>query len=190
MTNRGIEEVYAKLENSFHAVEGYLDDRKIADVFKACRLKPYRIFGKSPERWNTRIHRHWIDEYGNSLRIEKKKLVVMMNDLSIDRSYIRCTDLYGGLDAERTMKISKVAYVVDELVAFVGIDDYLRVFVDGVRCSPLMFGIDELKLILASKDVRYSQKIVDAWLIGLPASKELIESLDDTRLKEILYGSE
>jgi hypothetical protein len=191
--NRDIEKVYVKLEKSFFALDGFMDD-DLSGLFKMCRLKPYRIFTGGKYRWETRVHRHWIDEYGCSVRIEKKKLVVLMNDLDVDRKWLHCTDLYGGLGVSRTSLISKMGFGNEKLVGLLGLDGYLRVFVrldKWVDCSPLMFGIEGLKLIWSLRDVKHVQKIGNEWVFGMPISKEMIDSLeDDARfMKEIIDDS-
>lgn len=168
----GIEELYAKIADWFSVLEGYMDDKNIGAVFRMCRLKPYDLAG-SKSKFSDR----WIDEFGSSVRIEDKKLRVVRHDLSIDKQ-IRTTDLYGGLSISKTAKISNMAYISKDMLAFLGIDGYLRAFVmaDGwVQCSPLLLGWDKLKLIAESADIAHEQEIDGYWLTVMPVSKEVIE---------------
>ena len=178
----GIEELYAKIADWFSVLEGYMDDKNIGAVFRMCRLKPYDLAG-SKSKFSDR----WIDEFGSSVRIEDKKLRVVRHDLSIDKQ-IRTTDLYGGLSISKTAKISNMAYISKDMLAFLGIDGYLRAFVlvDVWRkCSPLLIGFDILKVIVDNADISYACEKEGYWLTVMPVSKKLI---DEFGLKEIIDG--
>jgi hypothetical protein len=194
MKKLGIEELYVKIANKFLVLEGYLDDKLIGLVFRMCRLKPYDISTSAPK-----FSKHWIDEYRNSIHIENKKLKIVMNDLSIEEDKIGTTDLYGGLSINKTAKISKTALISKNILAFVGIDKYLRAFILNEkwhRCSPLLLGMDILKDIADNIDITYSKKLDigdntlwfdgnESWLTTMPIAKDLIDRFG---LEEVIDG--
>ena len=169
----GLNNYYLKIIKKLKTVNGYLDNDNIEIIFKACRLKPIidsRI-----------LYRKWYDEYCNSIFIsDKKTLKITLNDLSLDRNKIICSDYYN-LDIYETYKISKLAYIyVGEImfVSFLGIDNFLRSFVynDGwKKTSPLLGGFAYLCEMFESlnlKGFRKAKKKVckygESWLCSLP----------------------
>jgi len=128
-----------------------------------CRLKPFGDLSLSLEK-------KWFDEHGNTLNIVKnKRLKIIEGDTLIDKSSLICTDLYDGLSIQKIAKVSKLVYILvgkDEdfqedhiIIAFLGIDNYLRVFYiyDGqlATCSPLNLGMKVLKSIVEDRDIKY-----------------------------------
>lgn len=166
LSNYLAEEYFEKIKPELNLVSSYLEDPDIKNIIVKCRLKPY----KYNSNFNRKLilRRHWIDEFGNSLIIEDKKLKIIENDLSIDKNLIKYTDLYFGLNIEKISKISKVLYLStgkDEdfnqdccVLTFLGVDNYLRTFVlyNGKLeiKSALCLGIDNLKKIIHNCDVK------------------------------------
>jgi hypothetical protein len=182
---RGIEELYTSINDWFLILEGHLEDKTIGGIFRMCRIKPYDI---SKEHTQSKFRNHWIDEFGNSVYIENKEFRIVLNDLAIDENRKRSSDLYSGLLIGKIVKISKMALVSKDCligsmyIALLGIDGYLRVFclIDGEwrKCSPLLLGIDKVRLILECADISHSQEKDGDWLSILPMSKELVRKLD------------
>jgi hypothetical protein len=179
----GIEELYAKIGSWLLLLEGYLEDKDIGNIFRMCRIKPYDIKGTE------KFRNHWIDEFGNSIYIEDKRLRVVLNDLKISEDRKKTSDLYNGLSIGKVVKISKMIMISVEYIACLGIDKYLRAFwkIDGVwrKCSPLLLGIDRLRVMVDNADIEYAQEKNGDWLSVLPISKELVRKLD---LEEIMNG--
>ncbi|CAB4196573.1 hypothetical protein UFOVP1290_93 [uncultured Caudovirales phage] len=194
MKSPSIDHLYAKLDKHIRLVKSYTEIDELDFIIKSCRLKPNEyIFNKNGK---LSVYREWFDEFGNSIKIINKKIKIIYNDLNINRDKLVCTDLYYGLSLDNTLKASKLLYLSkykDEyyednfIVVFLGIDNYLRakVFIDNEWCnvSPLLIGLENLKLISQNLDIKYFKKLpikknmympclsVEAWLTLLPASE-------------------
>ena len=168
-----IEELYDKIDKSLLLLTGHLEDDHIVPIIRMCRLKPYVLWNE--KGWDARVYRQWIDEYGNSLYVGRdKKLVIKLNDITLQRDRIRCSDLYDGLSIDKVMRISKlvgVANIKRELVGFLGIDGYLRCFVDGEQCSGLLFGLPRLRRFAKNKDMLGYTSSKDGWFASLPMNE-------------------
>lgn len=193
MKNLSLDNLYIKINKHLKLIESYLEIEQLSNVFKACRLKPRSfIFGK--RTYKIVLIDEWVDEYGNSLKIDKKKINIKYNDISIDRQKIVCTDMYYGIDLSRVAKMSKMAHLMigrDEdtyqncyTITFLGIDNYLRTFIyyydEWIQISPLYLGIKTLINIIKHHDITYSRKLnnkenmpvpcldINSWLISFP----------------------
>jgi hypothetical protein len=175
----GIEELYIRIKKLFGVVEGYLDDKTLGSIFKMCRLKPLDVLLAKDKRPKTNLYTHWVDEWHNSLIITtNKRIRLVMNDLSI-LAPVK-TDIYDGLSIRQTALISKLVYLTDDVIAFLGIDNYLRTFTQfdkWYKCSPLLLGMKHLHKLEEHKQDTYSQKLSDSWVIKLPATKEMMNDL-------------
>ena len=178
-----------------HTVSAYLDDPAIGFILKMCRLKPYDMLLRCDHRYELKLHRHWIDEYGTSLRIIKKRIKIVPNDLTVDRKVLRCSDIYDGLSMKQTATISKAVRATkkdDRMIGLLGLDDYLRAFIrlngQWHRCSSLLFDMQTLKQIALNKDIGYTITVDNGWLMKWPTSKELIDDCGarDYLLREIM----
>lgn len=204
-----IENYYENIKPELNLVCSYLEDKSLKDIFIKCRLKPY----KYNSRFNIKLllRRHWVDEFGNSLILEKKKIKIIENDMSLDPKHIKYTDLYEGVGIENVSKISKLFYLYygkDEdtnedyyMFAFLGIDNYIRVFVfyqcKWYNFSPLSLGIKNLRKITENEDVKVFAKIngkdvvifpcekQEEWIISLPVHDSFWKQT--TLTKEKLY---
>lgn len=200
MRSPSIERLYAQLNKHILLAQAYTEISELNFIIKTCRLKPYNIIlNKNKELV---LHRYWVDEFGNSLRIIKnKRIKITYNDLTLDKSQIVCTDLYYGLSIDKIAKMSKLmffcsikeeeTYRTQSVVAFLGIDNFLRAYVnlDGewLQVSPLCLGMKVLKNIARNMDLRYFLELIGkenaplpcalsrAWLSFMPPSGEFLQ---------------
>ena len=199
MKTPSLDRFYLKINRSIKLVESYLEDKNLSFIITSCRLKPIGLLNN--KYCKLQLHNIWIDEYRNSLRIDKKKINIIYNDLSIDCDNAVCTDLYDGLSLDNILKISKLACIIQEknendnttLICCLGVDNYLRTFItinnEYKKCSSLIIGMKNLKLISQNKDIKYfislDKKInkafscnsVRGWITYLPASKDFVTLL-------------
>lgn len=202
MKSPSLDVLYSDIHKSIILTESYTEFEGLAFIIKACRLKPHDyIFQEKDNR--IILHRWWFDEFGNSLKIDKKKPKIVCNDLSLDREKIVCTDLYYGLSIDKVAKISKMAHIMigkDEdllddcfFLTFLGIDNYLRSFVylqdEWQQISPLLLGLKNLKNIARDLDIKYFLSpenkenmpvpciSVQEWLTFMPPSSEFLSML-------------
>lgn len=215
MKSPSLDSFYQKIDKKILLAQAYTEIEELPFIIKSCRLKPYSYVFENREE-KTVLYNWWFDEFGNSLKITKnKKLKITYNDLSLDREKIVCTDLYSNLEISKIMKISKLAYIAagkeedlyqdSFLLNFLGMDDYWRSYLfmydEWVSVSPLLLGIDTLKLIAQKKDLQYFLQFDKKnnmpvpclssrqWLTYLPFSKELLQILkkEHEQLLPILY---
>lgn len=133
--------------------------KPIDKIIRICRLKPFNVVFAPKDKDNVKFFYKWIDEYGNSLNISrKKKITITLNDLSIKKEKLSCTDIYEKLSINKISKISKLLYFLDgkeedllskhNVLAFLGLDGYLRVrvFIYGEWkiFPPLYLGFETL----------------------------------------------
>jgi len=191
LSNYLAEEYFEKIKPEINLVSSYLEDKDIKEIILKCRLKPYKYNAGFNRKLNLKTH--WVDEFGNSLIIEDKKINILENDLSLEDKNIKYTDLYFGLSIDKICKISKMLYIAfgkDEdfnqdyyVFNFYGMDNYFRTFViyNGQieRKSPLCLGIKNLKKIIHNLDVKIYNKLPKENGIIYPCSKwnEWITSL-------------
>jgi hypothetical protein len=201
MRSPSLERLYAQLNRHILLVQSYTEINEMLFIMKACRLKPHSfIFEKRDTKLI--LHRWWFDEFGNSLRIIKnKKIKITYNDLTLDKDQIVCTDLYYGLSIDKIAKMSKLVFFCsmkeeetynDQLcVSFLGIDDFLRTYInlDGewIQISPLYLGMKILRKIARNIDLKYFRELISkenaplpcashrAWLSFMPPSREFLQ---------------
>lgn len=208
-----LEHFYTKINKPILLAQSYTECDELEFIITNCRLKPLEYLKtRSP---NIVLYKKWIDEFGNSLIIDKKKrLKIINNDLSVDKNKVVCTDLYYGLSLDKIASISKLAYIccgIDEddyqayyILTFLGIDNYLRSYLylydEWQQVSPLVLGMENLKLIAKNRDIKYfvsfdktknmpvSCTQAKQWLTILPAKKWLFNILnkDHSVIAEIL----
>lgn len=198
-----LEHVYSNLYKQILLAESYTEFPGLSFIIKACRLKPLEYTKKRTN--NIVLYRHWVDEFGNSLKIIKNKRIrISYNDLSIKKDQTPCTDLYYGLALDKVASISRLALIccgIEEdyykpcyVIAFLGIDGYLRCYMhlygEWEQVSPLHLGMNNLKLIASKLDIKYYLKFnntknmpipctkSEQWLTILPASKDLVNVLN------------
>lgn len=193
---------YEKYHKHILLAETYSGIKYLPFIIKSCRFKPYDIlYGNSPT--SLLLHKHWIDEYGNSLKIINKRPEITLNDLSIQQKSIVSTDMYYGLSMDKIYKISRLAYFfsgTDEDIGetclyacFLGIDGHLRCYVylygEWDQVSPLYLGLGNIKYIASKQDIKFfiEKKVVEfptachsgrSWISCLPMSDKMMHELD------------
>jgi hypothetical protein len=155
-----IEKLYIKLDRSikYTGIRIAKNGRKyFQKIIYMCRLKPLN-FEKITKWEKINEYKIWIDEYGNKLRLVNKdhKFNEMdVGSLSLLTSYNSpsCTDLYDNLPMHKVLKISKILFFMSammhnepfKILAFMGIDNYLRVYIllygRWQKISPLLLGM-------------------------------------------------
>lgn len=203
MKSISIDNLYYQLDKHILLAQAYTEINDLFFIIKSCRLKPYDYFFTHKSQ-KLILHRHWFDEFGNSVNIlDNKKIKITYNDLSLPRDKIVSTDLYYGLSLERIARMSKLAYLCvgkDEdlyqdcaLITFLGIDNYLRSYLylygEWKMVSPLVLGINHLQAIARHKELRAFKEILikenpglpcvepAQWLTFIPTSKVLLSLL-------------
>lgn len=213
MKSLSLDALHAKLHKHIVLAQSYTELPELAFIIKSCRLKPYDfLFGIKSNK--VVLHRQWVDEYCNSLRINKNKsLQITYGDLSLDRKKIISTDLYYGLSLDKIAKMSKLVYVCSGteeedqqetiFLTFVGIDHYLRSYLyscgEWQQISSLFLGIEHLKLLSHFIDLPYFRPIIKEktpmpclaagqWLSCLPLDSELVSLLNkrSSKVLEVL----
>ncbi len=184
MKNINIDLLYSKLEKHLLLIEAYTEIKFIAELIKACRLKP-----KNYDINKLSLQREWHDEFGNSLLIDKnKKIKIILNDFHIDRSDVS-TDIYYGHTIYNSMKISKSLLLQKNnnyiFMALYGMDNFLRSFLYNERCirvSPLMLGHNSLLWFLKNKSLNSYLKednCMENYIMRLPFNKKLIDNYQE-----------
>lgn len=201
MKSPSIERLYAQLNKHVLLVQSYTELNEMAFILKFCRLKPHSFIFKKRDT-KLILHRLWIDEFGNSLRIVKNKGIrITYNDLALDKARIICTDLYYGLSIDKIAKMSKLmflssmkeeeTYQTQFFITFLGLDNYLRSYVnlDGewLQVSPLCLGMSALKNIARNIDLKHFKELISkknaplpcasarTWLSFMPPGREFIQ---------------
>ena len=210
MRSPSIDYLHTKLEKQIRLAEGYTEIKGLNFIIKACRLKPYDYIFREKDN-KIILHRWWIDEFGNSFEITKKKKIrITYNDLRLDRDKIVGTDLYYGLSIDQVAKMSKLVHLLsgkdeDEfkpcsILTFLGIDDHLRSYLnwsgEWAQVSPLILGMKNLEAIAKHLDIKHYQEkkensvlpCVDgrSFLSYMPASVNFLELLKK-RYEHIYY---
>lgn len=161
------ERFHTKISRHINLVSSYTELPELSWIIKSCRLKPYTLLTK--EALDTiRLHNWWVDEYSNSLVLDKKKPSIILNDLKINRNLLVQTDLYEKLSFDKIARISKLAFIMFGLeedfnsehyiISFLGLDGFLRTYVylygELLRYPNLYLGLKTLGLISKNTDIR------------------------------------
>jgi hypothetical protein len=198
MKSPSLDKLYAILNKHILLAQSYTEIDGLEFIIKSCRLKPYSYFFEDRDE-RIILHRHWFDEFGNSIKIDKNKRVrIVYGDLSLDQNKAVCTDLYHGLSMEKVAKMSKLAYLLagkDEdlyedcfFLTFLGIDNYLRCYTylynEWHQVSPLILGMKHLKNISKNADIKHFLELknkdnmpvpcisVNEWITLMPPNAE------------------
>lgn len=203
MKTQSLNSIYHKINKQISLVESYTEVEDLAYIIKACRLKPYDYLFKNKNP-NLILHKWWVDEYGNSFKLNGKRIELTFNDLKINQSNLINTDLYSGLLISNVLKMSKLIYIntgLDEEVYqrfyhinFLGIDNYLRSYLymhDQLESiPPLTLGMKNLKLLAHHKDIKYFLTFKkkennpvpclqpEQWISSLPAHQDFIQEMN------------
>jgi hypothetical protein len=164
MKELSYEEFVVKYKKYYNLVSGVLEDKSYKNLFIRCRLKPYdAVFGKLNTSKNYLIT-HWVDEFNNSLFIKDKKISIVYNDLSIDRSKIKTSDLYFKLPLHKIYTISDVAYIgkANDYYCFLfKSNDIYRYYYykdELIQLSPLCLGFKALKEFYKHENIKLYTK--------------------------------
>lgn len=155
MNSTDLENLYIKIDGHIRLVGAYTQNDNLVKIIKSCRLKPYSIFTNDFQP-GTRFEKHWVDEFGNSLKFKNSDPYIVFNDTQIMENTKIGTDLFFGRSVRTTAQSSNFALVVSGnfldknlyMVALYGKDEYLRVFIhDGEwrKISPLTLGLKTLQ---------------------------------------------
>lgn len=187
MHNVDIEKLYSKINGRILLVMDYWQDPYLKNIIRSCRLKPYSVFINGIER-ETKLEAHWVDEFGNSLKLGKPHQVIL-NDTSVDGTKTS-SDLFFGCSINETIKntkavfLSEAKYMNKDIVvaALYCNDEYLRAyyFADGwLRLSPLLLGLSTLKEIFKNID-KYGITEIDNkkldFVLRFDASKSIMSA--------------
>lgn len=187
LQNISIESFYVDFEKHVQLVEAYTEKDGVAFLIRMCRLRPYDIVYKKYSE-ELILHRHWIDEYGNSLFIlNKRNFSIKLNDLNLDRAKLVNSDLYGQLTVDRVLKISKVVYSLfgrDEdflaphaVIASLGLDDFCRAFVyycgEWKAYPPLYLGAWLLRKIGQVPEEKGFRKLFNSKPLIYPCAEQI-----------------
>jgi hypothetical protein len=152
--NTDLETFYNRIDGRIQLIGSYLNNSdKLPKIIKSCRLKPYSIFS---DHFQNKVvfEPHWVDEFGNSLKIKNKSFNIILNDTEINKNTKISSDLFFGNSIEVIAKNSKCVLVINfecnqrcYLVSFYGNDGYLRCFFYYkviAQISPVLLGINTL----------------------------------------------
>ena len=202
MISPSIERLHHILDKQIKLAQAYNEISYLEFIIRSCRLKPFvYMFNRRPHK--ILLYSEWMDEFGNMLVIDKKKLGIIYNNIRLTPNKIVSTDLYFGLSLDKIVKMSKLAHLVagkDEdlnqdcyLLTFLGLDDhwrsYLYLYSEWTQVSPLILGIKNLKLLYGNIKIKYYNDVEikndcmvpcknpEAWLSYLPASEGFVEMI-------------
>lgn len=203
MKTQSLNSIYHNINKQIALVESYTEIKGLSYIIKSCRLKPYDYLFKKKNP-NLILHKWWVDEYGNSFKLNGKRIELTFNDLKVNKNNLVNTDLYSGLSISNVLKISKLAYIntgIDEElyqkyyhINLLGIDNYLRSYLymyDSLESiAPLTLGIKNLKLLTHHKDIKYFLTFKkkennplpclqpEQWISSLPAHQDFIQEMN------------
>lgn len=207
MQSTDLESLYNKIEGHILLVGAYTQDLNLIKIIRSCRLKPYSIFDGSFQP-GTRFEKHWVDEFGNSLKFEGKKPRIVLNDTQLIDNTKISTDLFFGNSINKTANNSKFALIAEgkqndinfHVAAFYGQDEYLRVFMHDkkwCRISPLLLGINTIhelfKNLGSSYIIEIDKKRLDLHIdidkcitTSLPPKKDISSYFNDKIITTII----
>lgn len=165
-----MEYFYKRIDKQIKLIAAYIESPSLIKIIKSCRLKPYTIFSDNFQSSNTKLERHWVDEFGNSLIFEEKISRIIVNDTSTIEYTKTSTDLFFANPIQTTIKNSSFAFVADGnhldkpfyIIALYGNDEYLRAYIyttEWNRISPLLLGIKTLNSIFENMNSAWINKI-------------------------------
>jgi hypothetical protein len=146
MHNCDLEAFYKRIDGHIRLVSAYTEKPILSTIIRACRLKPISVFKKN-FKYTTKLERHWVDEFGVYLKLDKKECCI-----SYAQTTFSSTDLFYGVDIKTLLKTSKFALFAagknDCIILSLGQDNYLRcrAYTSGrwKIVSPLSLGLRTL----------------------------------------------
>lgn len=168
MKNTDIENLHRKIDGHIKLITAYTGEKYLPQMIRSFRLKPNSCFDAGFD-YETRLERCWCDEFGSSIRLEDKRLKIVLNDLKINKNANTTTDLYYGRSMFATANNSKFALIATgeyDFIALYGTDDFVRAFIrcedKWIRISPLVMGLKTAKIMFAN--VNKAKKELDVSL--------------------------
>lgn len=172
MHKSNIDKFYERHAGYLDVIAGYLELPEMPFIMRACRLRP-EVSTRGPLSTTPQLERWWIDECGNSLLLQGKRIKIKFNDLNVRRDKIQCTDLYANASLPDLGVISKLLFICSGMeehttkgayvLSFLGRDNFLRtrIFLDGnwQNYSSLHLGIKQLKMISAHLDLKLFREL-------------------------------
>lgn len=198
-----LENVYTQLDDHIKLVASYTEKKYVDPIIRMCRLKPLEIVNNNKwrsELKNLKLYRKWIDEFGLQITVTKKKSILISKNT--DKNKIICTDLYGCLPLDKSIKMAKILYLLigkdskyrnHAIIAGIGLDGYLRAWMlkkeIWQQISSLELGIKVLKIIAENTDIKYYKELKykkpviilcqdqRSWISFWPLHKDFLEQI-------------
>jgi hypothetical protein len=158
MTTKNIdfETLFNKISGKIKTTASHIKDNGLFPlIVRGCRLRPYSIFQPTVNNSKTKFEYHWVDEFGNSLKVEKAGTNIIMNDVTLDDRVKISSDLFFGTSIDDTAQNSKAVFIVNGkydnnccFLTFYGNDEYLRSFFffkKMSRVSSLLLGMNTMR---------------------------------------------
>lgn len=156
MRNIDLEKFYSKSKETLKVIAAFMGSGILSKLIIACRLKPITIFSKTFK--DGRLEYWWVDEFGNSLKLNNREYSVIINDKNISYNTKISTDLFCCNSLIDIMEKSKSLLISDKHLLFYGHDEYFRCFdLSGNKISPLEIGIDNLFMFLNNIYAKYKK---------------------------------
>lgn len=164
MKNLDLETIHSRINKTISISSAYSKNIYMKNIIKYCRLRPYSIFDNDITK-KYKLETHWIDEFGNSLYLEKNNSNIVFNDV---KQNVISSDLFYGLDIKNTIDISSYAFVSHstltkniQTTCLIGKDRYLRCFnnLKSEKISPLYLGIENLCMIFENYGIKRNKKL-------------------------------
>jgi len=189
-----LDNFYSIIGDQINLVGSYTQKKYMPTIIRMCRLKPYNtLYGSEKEKRDykkLKLHKRWVDEFGNSIKIIKnKRTKIIIKDPDLQNKNIPFTDLYGCLPLDKSILMAKLLYLDVEKtkidIVLVGLDNYLRCYrmlnEEWKQISPLELGLKTLITITENLDIKYYRKIrnkaVDIWIGKWPPHKDFLETI-------------
>lgn len=155
MKNVDLEKFYSNANTAIEIAAAYIGQPALKKLIISCRLKPITIFSNTFKP--NELECWWVDEFGNSIILEKNQIRVVKQDSNIRHNTQISTDLFFGRSIVETLKISRGVTLRGDFLIFYGEDEYFRCFnkTNGKKISPLEIEIDELIDIQRNVHSRY-----------------------------------
>ncbi len=208
MRNLSLEQFYKRISNKINLIGGYIEDKSICSIIRSCRLKPRSVFTDT-FNFATTLEPDWIDEFGNTLVIKKKKAKLEFNYRA---SHNITTDIFKNEKVEFIVEHSKYACVglypetQNFILLLMGSDNYFRCYQyiggDIKIVSPLVVGLKVLKCCVVAKPIEHFKKLtikselnsakdIEWFIVPLPAHKLfMLNVVGYEKIRSMLYNGE
>jgi hypothetical protein len=198
MHNCDLEAFYKRIDGHIRLVSAYTEKPILSTIIRACRLKPISVFKKN-FKYTTKLERHWVDEFGVYLKLDKKECCI-----SYAQTTFSSTDLFYGVDIKTLLKTSKFALFAagknDCIILSLGQDDSLRcrAYTDKWRIiSPLSLGLNSLTQFynninngfvnIIDKNLLDTTYSIDKCVVSImPPNQNILTYFENKKLLEII----